>query len=100
MGERVAIHEEAKLVAAWPREDELGQAHTEIDDFEPVANLDRRHLRFGNHMVRVQIDQRDVELVAALCIRDAEVEAQPPMLEGEDGRLQVREDPDETFFYG
>ena len=100
LGKRVTIHEEAKLVAAGPREDELGQGHTEVDDFEPVANLDRRHLRLGNHMVRVQIDQGDVEPVTALCIRDAEVEAQLTMLEGEDGRLQVREDPDETFFMG
>lgn len=98
--QQLPLCSETELIAPGRRKDQGRNVDAKVRDLEPVADHDVRQRGAAYRLLAVQMHQIDIEMVRALRVGQAEVQAELLMLKRKCDGLQMREDADKAFLPG
>ena len=95
--DEMALHPQSELIPAGSRKDQRGDIDAEVGNLQTIQDVDIGKSGATYELVVVETDQIDVEVVRALSVRQAKIQAHMLMLEWKRGGLKVREEANQAF---
>jgi hypothetical protein len=90
-----AVYSQPKLIPTRSWKQQGRNIDAEIGNLQPIVNDDVREGGAADQLIRIDIDQVDIEVIGALCVGHAKIQTELWMLKWEGQRLKVGEDADQ-----
>ena len=66
--DEMAFHTQPKFISPRRGENEQGNVDSEVRNLEPIADVDVGKGSPADELLRIEIDQVDIEMIQALCV--------------------------------
>jgi hypothetical protein len=90
-----AVYPQPKLIATGRWKQQGRNIDAEIGNLQPIVDDDVWEGGAADQLIRIDIDQVDIEVIGARCVGHAKIQTELRMLKWEGQRLKVGEDADQ-----